>query len=454
MSVDQSVPPTGPPGMPPPSGAQVTGAPVTSAAMPGVAPAGGPALEDSRPSATRPVTTDALGAPRLRDRVRRVLGVVTGTGWFVAALGVASWVAGYELGWLELMYVATAALAALVIAVPFIAGRARLDVEVELQPQRVVVGGRAAGQLTVTNPGTRRVLGQRVDLAVGAGAAEFEIPSLAPGASDEELFVLPTERRAVIPVGPATVVWEDPLGLLRRSAVRTEPIPLFVHPRTVPLGHLGAGMMRDLEGQPTADLSPSDIAFHAMRDYEPGDDRRFVHWLTTARVGKLMVRQFLDTRRAHLAVLLDGANAVYDDPDDFETAVSVVASVGVRAISDDQGVSMWASGRNIPCASSRAMLDALAGVHQRGRHSQLPDQVDRLLRTSSGVSLAIVVTGSRPTIADLRALTIRFPIDVRTMVIRIAPNESPGFRPIGSSIVLTLAELSDLGHLLWAVTRA
>lgn len=447
MSIDEA-PPSPPP---PPS-------PGVAAVDPG--PVGGPA-GTSRPSSTRPIEAGAesLRGPTTIDHVRRVLGVVTGTGWTVVLLAVGAWIAGWRLGWLELSYIATASLVVLVASIPFVLGRSPLEVELELQPQRVVVGDRSAGQVTVRNRTGRRVLGQRLELTVGTGVAELMVPSLGGGGEHEELFVLPTQRRAVIPVGPATLIRDDPLGVLRRSAARTTPIPLFVHPRTVPLANLGPGLMRDLEGQPTADLSPSDIAFHALRDYETGDDRRFVHWLTTARVGKLMVRQFTDTRRAHLAVVLDGAKGAYvagdGGPDaEFEVAVSVAASIGARALGDDQDVTMWGSGRLVPTVNPRVMLDTLAGLEHAGRHSQLADQIDLLMRRSNGISSAIVVTGSKPTIADLRGLVIRFPVDVRTMVIRVAVDETPGFRPIGSTMVLTLATLSDLGHLLWAVTRA
>ena len=196
----------------------------------------------------------------------------------------------------------------------------------------------------------------RMELVVGIGVAEFDVPSLAGGAAHEELFVLPTARRGVIPVGPATSVRGDPLGLLRRSVPWTEPVPLFVHPRIAPLGHLGAGFLRDLEGQPTPDLSPADIAFHALRDYQPGDDRRFVHWMTSARVGKLMVRQFTDTRRAHLAVVVDGSRSAYVDGsadlcEEFELAISIAGSLGVRAVSDEQDVSMMVAGHDVACAS-------------------------------------------------------------------------------------------------------
>jgi uncharacterized protein (DUF58 family) len=423
---------------------------------PSPAPAGSAHTEPTAAQRTPATPTDdeVLAAPTLLERVRHALGVVTVVGWSILAIAIGSWVVGWQLGWNEFMLIATACAATLLISIVFIFGRATLDVQVEVQPQRVVVGDRSAGQMTVTNASGRRLLPLRMELVVGDGAADFDVPSLAADDSHEEIFVLPTERRGIIPVGPATSVRGDPLGVLRRAVPWTQPVPLFVHPRTVPLGYLGAGLLRDLEGQPTADLSPSDIAFHALRDYEPGDDRRFIHWLTTARVGKLMVRQFTDTRRAHLAVVVDSARGSYGTPDSFEDAISCAASLGVRALSDEQELTMVVGGRRIPCISGRSMLDGLAGVDMSARALGLAAQADELLRKVTGISLAIVVTGARPTIADLRSVSLKFPVDVRTMIIRVDPEATTGFRPIGSTLVLTVASLEEFSHLLWAVSNA
>jgi uncharacterized protein (DUF58 family) len=216
--------------------------------------------------------------------------------------------------------------------------------------------------------------------------------------------------------------------------------------------------MRDLEGQPTPDLSPADIAFHALRDYQSGDDRRFVHWMTSARVGRLVVRQFLDTRRAHLAVVVDGARSSYVDGasdycEEFELALSIAGSLGVRAISDEQDVSMMVSGHDLACASGVTMLDGLAAASLGGRRIMLVRDVEMFTRATSGVSLAVVVSGSRSSIADLRAATMRFPDDVRTLVVRVDPAGETGFRPLGESIVLTVSSLDELTRLMLAVTQ-
>lgn len=407
----------------------------------------------SRTNAAAVDPTTYLRPPSMVDRARGSMRVITGPGWLAIVMAVGGWLLAWQLGWEEMALLAAVALVCLALALLWVVGRTHVTVDVDVQPQRVVVGDRSAAEVVVTNGSGRRLLPLRMELVVGAGTAEFDVGSLAPGASHEELFVLPTQRRAVIPVGPATAVRGDPLGLLRRVSRCTEPVPLIVHPRIVALDHLGAGLMRDLEGQATPDLSPADVAFHALRDYEPGDDRRFIHWLTTARVNRLVVRQFNDTRRTHVAVLLDTDRRIYADDHAFETAVSVVGSLGIRALGDEQELTVATGGTRVPSFAGQVLLDALAAVESRPRHQPLPAQAETLARDATGVSLAIIVTGAATPTADLRAAALRFDTSVRTIAVRIDPSAATGFRKIGPTDVLTLASIGDLGRLLWAVVQ-
>ena len=242
-----------------------------------------------------------------------------------------------RLGWQELFLVAACCALALLIAVGFVIGRPGLDITIELDPARVSVGSPAAGRLVATNRSRARLRALAVEVPVGRGRATFQLPSLAGGASHDELFVVPTDRRAVIPIGPPSAVRTDPLGLLRRDAVEQTTVELFVHPKIIGLDSLSPGLQRDLEGQATRDLSTSDLAFHTLRDYATGDDWRHVHWRSTAKAGKLLVRQFQDTRRSQLTVVVDGARASYRTEDEFELAMSVAGSICVRAVTRPAG---------------------------------------------------------------------------------------------------------------------
>jgi uncharacterized protein (DUF58 family) len=66
--------------------------------------------------------------------------------------------------------------------------------------------------------------------------------------------------------------------------------------------------------------------FLNLRDYEPGDDLRRVHWRSTARRGRMMVRQNEARRRTPVLVLLDVRPASHDRAS-FERAVEACASV-------------------------------------------------------------------------------------------------------------------------------
>lgn len=389
---------------------------------------------------------------REQTRLRDLVGAVSPAGRVVALLGVVSWLVGWQLGWREGMWIAAACAVVFVIGVLFLFGSTDLDIDVDVDPVRVTVGEPAGGALVVRNTGRRRMLPLRVELKVGRGAATFDIPSLPADAEHEELFILPTSRRQIIPVGPATSVRGDPLGLTRRAVDWTDPVDLYVHPKIARLENLGAGFLRDLEGQPTADLSSNDVAFHTLREYVPGDDRRFVHWKTTARVGTLMVRQFVDTRRSHLAIVIDTRPSSYADEEEFELAISLAGSLGSRALRDDQEVTLSTGAGPLPALNGQQMLDGLAGVDWSHRHEDLLAQSIRVSSTA-GVSIVALATGSALALSDARAAMTRFDESVRGYVLRADRRGRTGLRPIGSSTILNVAELERFGYLMWKVSR-
>ena len=186
-------------------------------------------------------------------------------------------------------------------------------------------------------------------------------PRSPPAPSHDDLFAIPTTRRAVIVVGPVRSVRGDPFGLVRRSVRWTRPVEVFVHPLLVSLAGASAGLLRDLEGQATRDLSDSDLSFHALRDYVAGDDRRYIHWRTTARRGSLMVKQFEDTRRTTTALALATDPRDYADDDELELAVSVIASVGVQTIREERDLVVLAGPGKLRAETPPLLLDDCSG---------------------------------------------------------------------------------------------
>lgn len=388
------------------------------------------------------------------------LGVLTGPGLVLLVAAPVAAALGWWLGWAEFLLLGAALAALVVVAAPFVLGRSRYRVSVEISQARVVVGQPAVGTLLVAHPGTgRAVLPVRMQLPVGSGRATVPIPMLRAGQVHEETFVVPTHRRAVISVGPVRSVRGDALGLLRREVVWTDPQEIYVHPRTVALYESAPGRVRDLEGQPIRELSSSDVAFHALRPYEPGDDRRHIHWRSSARTGTLMVRQFEQTRRSHLAIALSLAAADFDAADDaaeFETGVCAVASLAVQSFRAERPVTVVAGGAPLSTRGARPLLDALSAVQtseHEGAESGLLGSTRELLRRAPGASMAVLVCGRHPDPATLRRAGNFFGLDVRTVAVRVdASADGPGLRRIGGLSVITVPELDDLARALRAVT--
>src|SRR5690606_12805363 len=238
---------------------------------------------------TAAARTRAAAVGRVLDPVRSTFSTF---GIAVTLTAVAAWVAGLMLGWLEVLVAAIVLTVTLVCAIVFVLGRFKYEVVLDLAQARVTVGDRAVGRLDVRNASSRPLLPSVMELPVGSGTAAFPVPRLPGGGSHEEIFTIPTRRRRVITVGPVKSVRADPLGLLRREMTWTGEQEVFVHPRVKNLTGSSTGFLKDLEGRVTNDITNSDVNFHALRDYVPGDDRRHIHWKTTARTGQLMVRQF------------------------------------------------------------------------------------------------------------------------------------------------------------------
>ncbi|MFG6503457.1 DUF58 domain-containing protein [Microbacterium sp. P05] len=384
-------------------------------------------------------------AARVLRRARAVLAVARPLAWVLLAGAIALFIAGRMLGWRELVIVAVVVLAVLALCLLFLIGRTDYAVGLDLTRTRVVVGERAVGALSLSNTGSRAILPSRIVLPVGAGRGEFAVGRLAPGAEAEELFAIPTQRRAVLKVGPVSVVRGDPLGLFERIQRRDEPVDLYVHPRTVLFGGQSLGFLRDLEGLPATDLSRDDVSFHALREYQPGDDLRHVHWKSTARTGSLMVRQYEETRRSHFVIGLSRHPADYRDPEEFELAVSAAGSLGLRALRDSQRVEVRSQGGPLRAATGKQFLDALSGlVYARPREGDIVELAGAVAAAMPLASIVILVCGSSVDAARLRVACSRLPFGARVLAVVAERGASPSLRRIAEADVITVGELEQL----------
>ncbi|WP_104092065.1 DUF58 domain-containing protein [Arthrobacter sp. GMC3] len=380
--------------------------------------------------------------------VRPVLATVGALGAVVMGAVVVLWIVGAAFGWQEAKVAALLGTLLLLMAVAFVVGKSMYAVTLDLARTRVAVGDNAVGSIAVTNTAPRAVLPSALELPVGAATALFHLPRMKPGEVHEDLFTIPTTRRAVITVGPVRSVRADPLNLLRRQVLWTDPTDLYVHPRTTGLDGPAAGFLKDLEGLPTTELSSADVSFHALRDYVPGDDRRHIHWKTTARTGKLMVRQFEETRRAHMAVALSINTDEYEREDDFELAISAAASLGRQAIKEARELSVVTQRGPIRCETGKNMLDDMTRLAGNTRRGNAVDLARTLSDVVPNASVVFFVVGSKVTPSQLRSAAASVPPGVRSFAIRCFSGAQSARANIADLTVLTLGDLGDLAAVL------
>lgn len=406
---------------------------------------------------TAPETTDRRAPTQTRTftgtfgeivvQVRRTsaaLNWISRAAWVLLAVGLVSLLAGRRLGWIELVVLGAGFLACLLGATIFAIGRHPYEIGLRLREGRIVVGERAMGGVDVRNIGERSVLPARIELPVGPSVAKFSLPGLAPGEEHDELFAIPTQRRGVITVGPVSSVRGDPLGLIRRAVLWTQPQELFVHPRTIRMGSSAAGFLHDLEGQETRDVTNADLSFHALREYGPGDDRRYVHWRSSAKTGTLMVRQFEETRRSHMVVALSAQDRDYAESEEFELAISAVGSLGLEAIRSVKDLTAMATHEVVPSTTSRQLLDGLTRLESVSSPLTLVDLARSVTRDVLRATVVVLVCGSSVSARDIRAAGAVLPLGVRALAIQTETGAERAVSRLGSVTVLKLGALEDL----------
>ncbi len=279
----------------------------------------------------------------------------------------------------------------------------------------------------------------------------MRLPTLrAHGTQDADL-VVPAPRRGVVVVGPVLYRRTDPVGLFARRVRWTGPVELLVRPATTDLTGLPIGQLRDLEGVPSDQISMSDLAFHALREYVRGDDLRHVHWRSSARAGQLLVRQYHDSRRTSTLLVVDTRPSAYARPEDFELALSVAASITVRAGHDGYDLALVCGDSTLgggsaglgPVVRPRRLLPGRArpgGDDPRACRTRSPAGSRRLY----DASMLFLVTGTAAPIEELQRVVAMTPPDLWASVWRTGVGEAAGLAEYAGRPIVTLGELGQL----------
>jgi len=312
--------------------------------------------------------------------------------------------------------VATVALVVLtfVLGLPELLGLAVAALVLFAVAAFLVLGGRGVAVTPVAPPRVERLSEASVRMRVEAQRAHrrgLRLRSLQEGVPAVPVVweptgiradvPIPTDRRGPITMGPWVVERVDPWGLLRRTVGRAEGVALLVTPRvrSVSMAALPS-ILTDYGG--AAELGTQTFA--TLREYVIGDELRHVHWRSSAKVGTLMMRQYVDVSRPSIVLVLVADRRAYVSIDEFESTVDFIASLAFAAASSGLDVDvMTTTGERASHGSTRAtaVLDMLSMVEPV---TTGPDA--RLMRLSRASTLVVAGNGETGWWDRIPALTV------------------------------------------------
>ncbi len=157
-------------------------------------------------------------------------------------------------------------------------------------------------------------------------------PYVRAGQSSKGAYRGRLAQRGRYRFGPVRLSTRFPFGLFSRTITNGDSETLIVLPR---LGRLTEGWaarrVEPFSGTHRRRRQPGPEGdFFGIREWRPGDGRRLIHWRSSARLGKLVVRQFERPRSRDVAVVLDlwrPEEPAAKDLKTVELAVSFAATV-------------------------------------------------------------------------------------------------------------------------------
>ncbi len=134
------------------------------------------------------------------------------------------------------------------------------------------------------------------------------LPYVAPGETGKATYQVTLPRRGRYQFGPLYVSTRFPMGLVRATAKLRQYEQIVAWPR---LGRLTAHWLQVVSSERTGHQAtqfrqgPIDGDYFGIREWRPGDSKRWIHWRTAARIGKLAVRQFEQVIDQDMILVLD-----------------------------------------------------------------------------------------------------------------------------------------------------
>ncbi|MEZ4594370.1 MAG: DUF58 domain-containing protein [Chloroflexota bacterium] len=196
----------------------------------------------------------------------------------------------------------------------------------------------------------------------------------------ERTYTLRFPKRGYYKLGPVTYESGDIFTLFTRQRDHLYTDQIIIFPQIYPLEALGLPAKEPFgELKVNRSLFTDPIKTQGVRDYQPGDRFRDVHWKATAVRGSLQTKLYDPSTGMTIAVFLNVATFARHwmgfDPELLERSVSVAGSIANYGVQQGWGVGVYANG-SVPNADQPIRV-------QPGRS---PEQLAHILEALAAVT--------------------------------------------------------------------
>jgi len=285
-----------------------------------------------------------------------------------------------------------------------------------IAPQLIVAGERVTMRIRVWSTiDIRRPLLLIVDALPPALDHNQDLKPLpvAPSFSNaiETRYELMPMKRGIHRWSKILVTSFDSLGLLRVDAqYDTDPFEVTIHPAKIPFGF----DLRAMSGWGANQSDDGRNRGHGMeprgvREYVPGDSLRHVHWASTARTGRLQVKEFDTGFNASIQILMQltaGTEAGMGTATTLEAMCGHLAHITDVLLQRGSTVELSnLESADAPTARSaatryRQVCDALSAA-TANRTTRFADEIEATVaRAVPGSSLLVLLTSAEEGVAS------------------------------------------------------
>ena len=171
-------------------------------------------------------------------------------------------------------------------------------------------------------------------------------------------------RRGLYTLTGYRLATKFPFALFRKSRDIDAPLELLVYPARVAVPRPPPRAAS--RGEAAADRLGRRGEFFGLREHRAGDDRRDIHWKSSARTGRLLVREYEDELARRLVIGVDNSL-----PQEVREAVAA------NAVSEDEPIGPWSNGFGGMTPAFDAQVTA----------------VERAISTAAGLAAAYLAAG-------------------------------------------------------------